>query len=83
MNPDPLDRFADRRALFGPSPGDQLLANAQSIRLELMRYRNDDEQIAVSCSYRITGCLDVAPDAAAGLVHGIVRELGTTRKESP
>jgi hypothetical protein len=82
MNRDPLDRFPGRQRLFGPSAADRLLANAETVRLELRRFIDDDDKPAVSCSYRLVGCIDVEPDATTGeLLLKIVQALGAKRSE--
>jgi hypothetical protein len=79
---DPLDRFPTRRGLFAPSPGDVLLENAQIVRLQLMRYTDDEDRPAVSCEYRLTGCVDIAADVTSGeLLLGIVQALKAPRRD--
>ena len=81
MYSDPLDRVPSR-PLFGGSPGDKLLASAQSVKLELVRYLDDDDRPRVGCQYRLIGELDVAADVATGeLFLGVVRSLGAQRRE--
>jgi hypothetical protein len=82
MTPDPLDRFANRHSLFGPSPGDKILAHASEVRLSLTRFADEDGKPFVSCTYRVTGCMDVAPDVATGeLLLGMIRDLKARRRE--
>jgi hypothetical protein len=82
MTPDNFDRFADRRALFGPSPADRLLANAASTRIDLHRFIDDEGKPTVCCTYKLVGSIDVKPDVDTGeLLLGIVRALGAERRE--
>jgi hypothetical protein len=81
MNPDYFDR-APGRPLFGPTAADRLLAGSQSVRLELLRYIDDDDRPAVSCSYKVTGCIEVAHDVPTGeLLLGLVQALGAPRPD--
>ncbi|HEY2413892.1 MAG TPA: hypothetical protein VGI40_16695 [Pirellulaceae bacterium] len=82
MLPDPLHRHSDRRAFFGPSPGDRLLESADSVRLDFNRFADDEGRPRVLLTYRINGYIDAAPDVATGeLLLSIVRDLRAPREE--